>query len=194
MPPVTTTTKEAQDPPAVRAESNIIRHSASSDPANLQAAIDAGDRRVLKAVIPHASLAGVQCLVQRRGTLPNVHEYVANQAAIASRPDIVQWLLERDSSLVASEDLRYFAISGGVPVWELLIKSDPNVLKWDIGQHGNALGLAVAKRKPELVRFLIESGANVEQGNYVGLPVREFVKQHDFGEEMLGLIDGAASR
>ena len=186
-------TTDAQDPPAVRAESNIIRHSTSTDPADLQAAIDTEDRRILKVAIPHASLVGIQCLVQRRSALPNIHEYVANQAAIASRPDIVQWLLERDPSLVASEDLRYFAIGGGVPMWKLLVKSDPNVLKWDIGQHGDALGLAVAKKRPELVRFLIESGATVEQGNYVGMPVREFVKQHDFGEEILGLINRAAS-
>lgn len=54
--------------------------------------------------------------------------------------------------------LRLKAISGGVPIWHILLSNNHDCIHRDMGEHGDALGQAVVQRDVELKRFLLEEG------------------------------------
>ena len=101
---------------------------------------------------------------------------VLTKAARVGRADIVHLVLQRNPSLGLQEDVRYNAITGGVSIWRELIAFDPKCVNFEIGHHGDAVGLAVSRNDADLVAFLLdEGGAEVQRSNYYYLmPVLPF--------------------
>lgn len=84
--------------------------------------------------------------------------------------------------------LRLYAIDGGVEIWKALLDYNHECIDWDICEHGNALGQAVLKRDVDLVRFLLEEGADVKNCNFVGMPVLQAAKGMNAGSDIVDLL------
>lgn len=131
----------------------------------------------------------MKCLLDRIApTFPAANQIVLESSAMAGNVPVFRYVLARHPAPDLGEDLRYYAIRGGVGIWQALLEFQPECINWPIGLHGDALGLAVLGRDLALVDFLIRSGINVRASNYMGLPVLQFAKHRGFREEWLDLM------
>jgi hypothetical protein len=68
-------------------------------------------------------------------------------------------------------------VEGGVPIWEALLEFNHDVMNWDIGHYGDALGVALHMGRIELVAFLLERGIDISQSSFMGMPILPFAKR-----------------
>jgi len=149
----------------------------------------------VKAAIRNASTAGIKVLLDTKSTFTGVEEIVLQEAARAGRSDVVRYVLQQNPQMTLSEDVRYYAVIGGVSVWKELIAFDPDCVNVEIGHHGDAVGLAAGRNKAELLAFLLnETKVDIENSNYAGLPVLPFAISHQRSGEVVDLLIGHGAR
>ena len=167
----------------------ILRRCADADPTALQDALNINDRLFLKAATHYASIAGIKCLLDRKSTFLEAEQTVLAEAALTGKADILRFVLERNPNIILSEDVRYYAVIGGVPIWRELIAFDPDCPNIEIGHHGDALGLAVSRNNAALVAFLLNEGkADVQRSNYSTMPVLPFAVRQNRSQEIVDLL------
>ncbi|KAL8738428.1 MAG: hypothetical protein Q9190_008008, partial [Brigantiaea leucoxantha] len=54
------------------------------------------------------------------------------------------------------------ALDGGVSIWEILLEKDKSLKNARLGHHGTVVELCVRHDKPEVLRYLIENGAEID--------------------------------
>lgn len=131
----------------------------------------------------------MKCILDRISpSFPAANQVVLESSAAHGNVPVFRYMLTRHPAPEITENLRYYAMFGGVGIWQALLQFKPECINWPIGLYGDALGLAVLRRDLGLVRFLVQSGINVRASNYMGLPVLQFAKHRGFGEEWLQLF------
>lgn len=166
-----------------------MRRCADADPTALQDALNTNDRLLLKAATQCASIAGLTCLLERSSTPLKSEQIVLEEAARLGKTDVLRAMLQRKPTIILGEDVRYYAVRGGVEIWRELIAFDPNCPNTEIGHHGDALGLAVSRNDVALVTFLLEEGkADVQHSNFSTMPVLPFAIQQKRSQEIIDLL------
>lgn len=149
----------------------------------------------MRAAIRNASTAGIKVLLDAKSTFPAVEEIVLQEAARAGKVEVVRYILQQSPPVTLSEDVRYYAVIGGVPVWKELIAFDPDCVNVEIGHHGDAVGLAAGRNNAGLLAFLLdETKVDIENSNYAGLPVLPFAVSHHRSQEVVDLLIGHGAR
>lgn len=124
---------------------------------------------------------------------PKAERTVLEHSALAGNVPLFDWMLQQRMK-PKPEDLhnywmRLYAIKGGVGIWKALLAYHHACVHWDIGEHGDALGQAVAAKDADLVEFLLEQGADVENANYVGMPVMATARAVRAGPEISQMLE-----
>ncbi|KAJ5173308.1 hypothetical protein N7492_005901 [Penicillium capsulatum] len=137
----------------------------------------------------HASVTEIDNLLDQVSPhLPTAEQILLQKSALAGNPNVFKHILQRNPQAIFTEDIRYYAVTGGVAIWQVLLDEKPECVNWDIGYHGDALGLAVSRKNAPLVRFLLNHGADIHRSNVVGLPVLEFAMGRNIDEDIIQLL------
>lgn len=119
---------------------------------------------------------------------PKAEQSVLEQSASAGNVAIFRYMLQRMPEPLLGKELRLAAIRGGVAIWRALLAYNHDCINWEIGEHGDALGQAVLKRKADLVRFLLIEGIDVQNSNFVGMPVLPAAKSIGASPEIIDML------
>lgn len=153
------------------------------------------DEQLVRTAARGASIADARILLEGKSTFPAVEEILLQEAAKTGNGEIVRYILRENPKTILSEDVRYYAVIGGIAVWKELVSFDPNIVNVEIGHHGDAVGLAVGRKNVPLLTFLLnETGVDIEQSNYAGLPVLPFAIQQKRGREIIDLLTSHGAR
>ncbi|KAK3707827.1 hypothetical protein LTR37_011829 [Vermiconidia calcicola] len=119
----------------------------------------------------------------------NAEQTVLEQSASAGNVAVFRHVLERMPEPLLGMNLRLGAIRGGVEIWRALLAYNRDCMNWEIGHHGDALGQAVLKRNTDLVRYLLSEGIDVQNSNFVGMPVLPAAKSIGASPEIIELLE-----
>ncbi|KAK3712834.1 hypothetical protein LTR37_008925 [Vermiconidia calcicola] len=120
---------------------------------------------------------------------PKAEQIVLEHSALAGNAALFRWMLQhRMPEPDLSTMLRLYAVKGGVKIWKVLLEYNHKCINWGIGEHGDALGQAVLKRDARLVQFLLDEGSDVNESNFVGMPVLPAAKAMGASPEILDLL------
>lgn len=158
-------------------EHEIVQHCREENPIHLRILLDKRDEALLSEAAQCASITSIEVLLKRlSSTVSRAAQIILENSALAGNVTVFRHMLRRPKDRDLGGHLCSYAVAGGVAIWEALLEFDPKCVDWSMGERGNALGLAVEKRNEDLVRFLLQRGANVEESNVMGVPVLTYAR------------------
>ncbi|MCJ1388921.1 hypothetical protein MMC18_001772 [Xylographa bjoerkii] len=80
------------------------------------------------------------------------------------------------------------AISGGVPIWKIILSYDHSCMNAEIRHSGSILGLVVNGRHVELVKYLLDEGVDVEHAHWAYKPILPFAKRIGASKEIVDML------
>jgi hypothetical protein len=102
-------------------------------------------------------------------------------AACSGHAEMLKWLLEtRFPAYVSHVYVHMAAIQGGPEVYEVFLQKWPHLIDWELGHHGNPLGVSVFKNDMSMVKFMLGKGVDPNTAQFlhreVGLPSWKYDK------------------
>ncbi|KAJ5884642.1 hypothetical protein N7495_009152 [Penicillium taxi] len=160
-------------------ENAIIEQSGKEDAINLKILLDKRDAILLSEAAQYASVPGIRCLLDRLSPdFPNANQIVLEYSAMAGNFKVFDYMIENCQDLDLGVNLRYYAISGGVEIWKILLKIRPELLDEPIGHFGDPLALSVHKENNELVVYLLKQGADAKDSNLSGISALRLARKN----------------
>jgi len=188
-------TTDTQNNKQSQSHDELLHRCADNDLSALQEIVNQKDEQLIRKASRVVSMPGIKILLDNKATFPAVEEFVLEEAALAGKADVVRYVLQQNPKIILSENVRYYSVGAGVPVWKELIAFDPKIVNVEIGHHGDALGLAVGKNNAELVAFLLDEGkADIEASNYAMMPVLPFAIMRKKSQEIVDLLISHGAR
>ncbi|MCJ1322438.1 hypothetical protein MMC15_007786 [Xylographa vitiligo] len=80
------------------------------------------------------------------------------------------------------------AITGGVPIWKIILSHEHTLMDAEIGHHGSILGLAVNRGDVKLIKYLFSEGVDVDHAHWVYKPVLPFTRDIGASKEIVDLL------
>lgn len=178
-----------QRPSPTNADIEATWRAAGNDEALFESLWQAHGLKLLKVASAFANSRDMdRALVPALASDPGAAQVVLEYSALKGNVALFQHMLQRMQAPLLGKFLRLYAVTGGVEIWRALLAYNPDCLHWEIGEHGDALGQAVLEKDVALVRFLLEQGIDVQQSNFVGMPILPAAKSIDAGQEIVTLL------
>lgn len=170
-----------------------VWREAGGDAGEIAELLDKHGNKLLKAASRVAQPDQMALLLDvAKDSDPRAEMTVLEQTAISGNVPLFTWMLNERMKPTPQQLhnywVRLYAITGGVDIWKALLAYYHDCISWQIGEHGDALGQAVLKRDTSLVRFLLDEGIDVQESNFVGMPVLEAAKSIGAETEILELL------
>ena len=113
-------------------------------------------------------------------------QHLLERAAFHANTSLVRHLLSTHPNLdIHSETLGMHAFTGGVHVWAAIIEHEPGMKDMRYGHSGSVVEHAVKFRKVEVLRYVLEQGAKVEEDER---PILQIATIFEAGEEIEGVL------
>lgn len=86
---------------------------------------------------------------------------------------------------IRNETLGALALTGGVNIWKALLEKSPPLKNMHYGHSGSVVEHCVLWNHPEILRYLLEEGAKVEDE---GRPILQIAEMAESSEEIRGIL------
>ncbi|KAL8781354.1 MAG: hypothetical protein Q9213_006043 [Squamulea squamosa] len=113
-------------------------------------------------------------------------QYLLERAACHGNAALVRHLLATYPDLdLKSQTLGLNALTGGIEIWKALVEKEPDLKNMHYGHSGSVVEKCVFYDHPEILRFLLEQGAKVEDE---GRPILHIAEIRESSEEIRGMV------
>ena len=113
-------------------------------------------------------------------------QFLLEHAAMFGNVDVIEYLLARGSDLdLQSHTLGCHAMEGGVEIWQVLLRHQPGLKNQHYGHAGSVVEHCVKHDHIDLLRYLLEQGAAVEDEDR---PILQMAEVMDASDEIKGLL------
>lgn len=113
-------------------------------------------------------------------------QYLLERAARHGNAALVRHLLAAYPELdLRSEVLGAHALTGGVEIWKALVEKEPSLKNVHYAHSGSIVQHCVLHHRPEILRYLLEQGAKVEDE---GHPILQYAEVVESSEEIRAIL------
>ena len=190
-------------------DEKVLSAISSSDVETLRTLLEAQDEQLWSQVAQTGSVEIATYLLSRHpvrdeddsqyisqpNPTRNPKHYLVRQSARYGNVAVFRHLLKRAPSLFAfnrsnqlnNERVLVNAIEGGVPIWEVILESDPRWKDAEFhGHHGCVLEQVLRYGTKELLEYLLKAGADAER---TGAPVLDCAKAMKMSPDILEVLE-----
>ena len=124
--------------------------------------------------------------LRRRPNSLSPQQYLLERAAFHANAPLVSHLLHTSPDLdIRSETLGMHAFTGGLEVWKAIIEQDDKMKDMHYGHSGSVVEHCIKFHKPEILRYVLQKGARVENE---GRSVLQMAEIFESSEEVTTLL------
>lgn len=124
--------------------------------------------------------------LRRRLDSLTLAQHFLERAALHGNAALVRHLLATYPGLdLRSQALGAHAFIGGVEIWKALVEKEPALKNMHYGHSGSLVEHCVLHDRPEILRYLLEQGAKVEDE---GHPILQYADIAASSEEIQGIL------
>lgn len=169
--------------------SEILDACAGDDASVVDRLLVRWEEMVLKQAAGSGGVGVVQYLLEKtRPALPLVQKMLA-AAAQNGNASVFRHLLQYDTNIQITDEVRSCALDGGVDIWKAILAHDPSLIKWDFGEKGDLLSMTAIANNVPLLSFFLNQGLDPNQSHFFSKPLLEVVTNNSMiKSEIVGLL------
>ena len=170
-------------------QDQILEACAGKDASRLRSLLERWHERLLKQAAGSGCVEIVQQLFDQYGTTEALNQIVLKEAAQQGNVEVFRFLLQQWPDTEISDDVRSYALEGGVEIWKAILDHSPELINYDFGEKGDLISMAVLMNNVPLLTFFLVNGLDPNKSHYFTKPIIEVATTYSaIKREILDLL------
>ena len=152
-------------------QAQILETCSGKDASKLRSLLNEWHERLMKQAARSGSVEIVQQLFDRYGTTKALNQIALQEAAQHGNVGVFSFLLRQQPDVEISDDVRSYALEGGVEIWKAILEHSPELIEYDFGEKGDLISMAVLMNNVPLLTFFLANGLDPNESHFFGKPI-----------------------
>lgn len=154
-------------------QEQILEACSGEDAPKLRSLLERWHELLLKQAAGSGSLEIVQQLLNQYGTTKAVSSLMLQEAAQHGNVEVFRFLLQQRPDNQISDDVRSYALEGGVEIWKAILDHNPELINYDFGEKGDPISMAVMMNNVPLLTYFLANGLDPNKSHFFSKPIIE---------------------
>ena len=151
-------------------QDQILDACTKSDALKLRNLLSTWEDMLMKRAAGSGGVKVVQCFLDRDPTNDSLDQKMLVTAAQYGNVSVFEYLLHKRPSTKVDDDIRSYALEGGVGIWKVILDHNPDFINWDFGEKGDLIAMTALMNNVSLLAYFLDKGLDPNRSQFFLMP------------------------